>query len=172
MGPILPRTEETMSRHCRLVREGPYAAEVEVDPETGEVTVLRYAAAHDVGLAINPTLIEGQIQGGVAQGIGMALMEELRYTEGVHRNTNWTDYKLPTIFDVPEITAIIVEQGDPDGGPSGMKGLGEAPAIPGPAAIANAIARAASVRMRSLPMTAESVLRTMQAGKRINETES
>jgi CO/xanthine dehydrogenase Mo-binding subunit len=138
------------SFHC-------HAAEVEVDPGTGEVRVLRYAAAHDIGHAINPTLIEGQIEGGVMQGIGMALMEEVLYdSKGFRTNTNWTDYKLPTIADLPEIEAIIVEHPSTLG-PHGSKGLGESPVLHPPAAIANAIAAATGERFRSLPVTAEKI---------------
>jgi CO/xanthine dehydrogenase Mo-binding subunit len=138
------------SFHC-------HAAEVEVDPGTGMVRVLRYAAAHDIGRAVNPTLIEGQIEGGVMQGIGMALMEEVLYDrEGMRTNTNWTDYKVPTLADLPEIQAIIVEH------PStlttfGSKGLGESPVLHAPAAVANAIAAATGIRFRSLPITPEKV---------------
>jgi CO/xanthine dehydrogenase Mo-binding subunit len=144
------------SFHC-------HAVEVEVDPGTGQVTVLRYAAAHDIGFAVNPTLIRGQIHGGVVQGIGMGLMEEILYQDGYRTNVNWTDYKLPTIADVPDIEAIIVEHGIPGGGPYGLKGLGESPVIEPPAALANAVARAAGVRLRSLPMTPEKVLKAIRA---------
>ena len=138
------------SFHC-------HAAEVEVDPGTGLVRVLRYAAAHDIGRAVNPTLIEGQIEGGVMQGIGMALMEEVLYDKhGRRTNTNWTDYKLPTLADLPEIRPIIVEH-PTSVGPHGNKGLGESPVLHGPAAVANAIAAATGVRFRSLPITAEKV---------------
>ncbi|MGE5137911.1 MAG: xanthine dehydrogenase family protein molybdopterin-binding subunit, partial [Rudaea sp.] len=143
------------SFHC-------HAAEVEVDPGTGEVTVLRYAAAHDIGYAVNPALVAGQIHGGVAQGIGMGLMEELIYQEGRVLNGNWTDYKLPTIADVPDVQAIIVEH-PVEGGPFGAKGLGESPVIHPPAVLANAIDDAAGVRIRSLPVTAEKILRAVQA---------
>jgi CO/xanthine dehydrogenase Mo-binding subunit len=138
------------SFHC-------HAAEVEVDPGTGMVRVVRYAAAHDIGRAINPTLIEGQIEGGVMQGIGMALMEEVLYDEqGFRTNTNWTDYKLPTLADLPEIQAIIVEH-PTTLGPYGGKGLGESPVVHPPAAVANAIAAATGLRFRSLPITPEKV---------------
>lgn len=134
-----------------------HAAEVEVDPQTGVVSVVRYTAAHDVGFAVNPKLAQGQIQGGVVQGIGMALMEEVVYREGRVVNNNWTDYKLPTIADVPEIEALLVEH-PVEGGPLGAKGLGEPPVIPPPAVLANAIYRAVGVRLRRLPMTPERVL--------------
>jgi CO/xanthine dehydrogenase Mo-binding subunit len=139
-----------------------HAAEVEVDPGTGEVTVLRYAAAHDVGKAINPTLVEGQIQGGAVQGIGMALMEEIVYDgSGYMINPNWTDYKLPTLADTPDINAIIVEAPS-EVGPFGSKGLGESPVLYGPAVLGNAISRAIGVRMTSLPMTAERILKAIR----------
>jgi CO/xanthine dehydrogenase Mo-binding subunit len=134
-----------------------HAVEVELDPGTGQVEVLRYIGAHDVGFAINPDLAAGQIQGGAVQGIGMGLMEELIYQDGELQNKNWTDYKLPTIMDVPEVEAILVQH-PVDGGPFGAKGLGEPPVIPGPAALANAIRRASGVRLRSLPLTPEKVL--------------
>jgi CO/xanthine dehydrogenase Mo-binding subunit len=140
-----------------------HAAEVEVDPGTGQVTVLRYVAAHDVGFAINPALAAGQIHGGVVQGIGMGLMEEIVYREGQVVNNNWTDYKLPTIADVPEIEAIIVEHAV-EGGPFGAKGVGEAPVVPPPAALANAVYRAAGVRLHTLPLTAEKILLAQQQG--------
>jgi CO/xanthine dehydrogenase Mo-binding subunit len=142
------------SFHC-------HAAEVEVDPGTGAVRVVRYAAAHDVGYAANPTLAEGQIHGGVAQGIGMALMEEIVYRDGHVINNNWTDYKLPTIADVPDVQAILVQH-PVEGGPFGAKGLGESPVIHPPAALANAIAHATGVRLTSLPITAEKILRALK----------
>lgn len=144
------------SFHC-------HAAEVEVDPGTGQVTVLRYAAAHDVGFAVNPILAAGQIHGGVAQGIGMGLMEEIIYQKGHVLNSNWTDYKLPTIADVPEVEAIIVQH-PVEGGPWGAKGLGESPVIHPPAALANAVARAAGVRVTSLPITAEKIVEGLGRG--------
>lgn len=142
------------SFHC-------HAAEVQVDPGTGQVTVLRYAAAHDMGFAVNPLLAGGQMHGGAVQGIGMALMEEILYRDGQVQNRNWTDYKLPTYADVPDIQDIIVEHPIP-GGPFGMKGLGESPVIEPPGALANAIRRAAGVRLYSLPMTAEKILFAME----------
>jgi CO/xanthine dehydrogenase Mo-binding subunit len=141
-----------------------HAAEVEVDPGTGEVKVLRYVAAHDIGFAVNPVYAEGQIHGGVGQGIGMALMEEIQYQDGQVQNANWTDYKLPTFADVPDVQAILVEH-PAAGGPFGAKGLGESPVIHPPAAIANAVAQATGVRFHSLPITAEKVLRALREQK-------
>lgn len=142
------------SFHC-------HAAEVEVDGETGQVRVVRYVAAHDVGFAVNRALVEGQIHGGVAQGIGMALMEEILYREGHVLNRNWTDYKLPTCADVPDVQAIVIQH-PAEGGPLGAKGLGESPVIAPPATLANAIHRAVGIRMTSLPMTPEKVWRALK----------
>lgn len=139
-----------------------HAAEVEVDPLTGEVQVLRYVAAHDVGKAINPEYIEGQFRGGAAQGLGYALSEEIVYKGGRVLNPNLTDYKMPTALDVPDIECIIVEAGS-DEGPYGAKGVGEPSVIPSGALIANAVAAATGVRIRRLPLTAERVYRALQA---------
>nr|WP_291336376.1 molybdopterin cofactor-binding domain-containing protein [Defluviimonas sp.] len=128
-----------------------YAAQLaaaEVDTGLGTVRLLRIVAAHDVGLAVNPMLVEGQIQGGVAQGIGMALMEE--YIPG--RTENLHDYLIPTIGDIPPIEPIIIEEADAHG-PYGAKGLGEHVLIPTAPAILNAIAHATGVRMTSVPVT-------------------
>ncbi len=128
-----------------------YAAQmalVEVDMPLGTVRVLRMVAAHDVGRAINPLLVEGQVEGGIAQGLGMALMEE--YLPG--RTENLHDYLIPTIGDVPPIETLIIEEPDAHG-PYGAKGLGEHALVPTAAAIANAVAAAAGVRMKRLPIT-------------------
>lgn len=128
-----------------------YAAQlavVEVDGELGTVTPVRFVAAHDVGRAINPMLVEGQIHGGVAQGLGMALMEE--YFPG--RGENLHDYLIPTIGDVPPIESVILEIADAHG-PYGAKGLGEHVLIPTAPAILNAIHHASGVRMRAVPVT-------------------
>jgi aldehyde oxidoreductase len=123
-------------------------AEIEVDRALGTVRPLRVVAAHDVGRAINPVMVEGQIHGGVAQGLGMALMEE--FIPG--RTDNLHDYLIPTFGDVPPIETIIVEEPDPHG-PYGAKGLGEHALIPTAPAILNAIAHATGVRIRRLPAT-------------------
>ena len=128
-----------------------YAAQLavaEVDTRLGTVRLKRIVAAHDVGRAVNPMLVEGQIQGGVAQGIGMALMEE--YIPG--RTENLHDYLIPTIGDIPPIEPIIIEEPDAHG-PYGVKGLGEHVLIPTAPAILNAIAHACGVRMTSVPVT-------------------
>ncbi|WP_323769561.1 molybdopterin-dependent oxidoreductase [Antarctobacter sp.] len=122
--------------------------ELEVDMELGTVRLLQFTAAHDVGRAINPLLVEGQIEGGIAQGIGLALMEE--FIPG--RTENLHDYLIPTIGDVPEIASIILESGDQHG-PYGAKGLGEHCLIPTAPAVLNAIAHASGVRIHHLPAT-------------------
>lgn len=136
-------------------------AEVEVDTETGWVDVLRVVAAHDCGRVINPMLVEGQIEGGVAMGIGYALTEEIVFRNGVQVNPNFTDYVMPTILDVPPIEVIMVEKHDPTG-PFGAKGVGEPTLVPTAAAILNAIYDAVGVRLYSLPATPEKVLRALQ----------
>ena len=133
-----------------------HAVEVVVDQTTGDVTIERYVVAQDVGFAINPTYIEGQIEGGVAQGIGQALSEEIVYAEGRVVNANLTDYKMPTAMDMPPVECILVEHPSVNG-PYGAKGVGEPPCIQPPAAIANAVAAATGIRLHSLPITAEKI---------------
>ena len=132
---------------------GAQVAEVEVDTTLGTVKVVNLFAAHDVGRAINPLLVEGQVEGGIAQGIGMALMEE--YIPG--RTENFHDYLIPTFGDVPNIETIIVEESDPHG-PYGAKGLGEHVMIPTAPAILNAINHASGARIQDLPATPDRVL--------------
>ena len=135
-------------------------AEVEVDMELGTVKVLRIVAAHDVGGAINPSQVEGQIHGGVAQGLGLALMEE--YLPG--RTENLHDYLIPTVGDVPEIVTIIVEDPEPTG-PWGAKGIGEPALIPTPPAIFGAIHHATGVRMTRAPATPDRVRAAILAAR-------
>jgi aldehyde oxidoreductase len=127
---------------------GAHMAEVEVDVELGTVRVLKVTAAHDVGRAINPTLIEGQIEGGVAQGLGMALMEEFFPGKG----ENLHDYLIPSAGDVPPVESILIEDASPIG-PFGAKGIGEQAVIPTAPAILNAIHDATGVRLRRTPAT-------------------
>ena len=125
--------------------------DVEVDPDTGKVTILRYTAVQDAGKAIHPSYVEGQIQGGVAQGIGWALNEEYYYNdEGVMMNSSFLDYRIPTSLDLPMIDTVIVEVANPTH-PYGVRGVGEVPVVPPMAAISNAIYRAIGTRMNSLP---------------------
>ena len=127
--------------------------DVEVDPDTGKVKLLRVTVAQDVGKAIHPAYVEGQMQGGTAQGIGWALNEEYVYdNKGILRNIGLLDYRMPTCLDLPELETIMVEVPTP-GHPLGIRGVGEIPIVPPPAAIANAIYRATGVRMLELPMS-------------------
>jgi CO/xanthine dehydrogenase Mo-binding subunit len=141
-----------------------HAVDLSVDPETGSVSINRYVVAQDVGFAINPTYIEGQIEGGVAQGIGQALSEEIVYVEGTVMNANLTDYKMPTAQDIPDVECILVECASA-AGPYGAKGVGEPPCIQPPAAINNAIAAATGFWLNSLPMTAEKIAKKRRAGE-------
>ena len=150
--PITPLDENGQGIPYAVFGFGAHMAEVEVDRELGTVRVLKVTAAHDVGRAINPTLIEGQIEGGVAQGLGMALMEEFFPGKG----ENLHDYLIPSAGDVPEIESIVIE--DPSSiGPFGAKGIGEQAVIPTAPAILNAIHDAVGVRIRKAPATPDRV---------------
>ncbi|MFO1020734.1 MAG: xanthine dehydrogenase family protein molybdopterin-binding subunit [Planctomycetales bacterium] len=135
-----------------------HCVDVEVDPDTGKVQVLRYTASQDVGTAIHPSYVEGQVQGGVVQGIGWGLNEEYFYdATGTMRNSTYLDYRIPTCLDLPMINTILVEVPNP-GHPYGVRGVGDVPIVPPPAALANAIYNAVGVRMRHLPMSPPRVL--------------
>jgi CO/xanthine dehydrogenase Mo-binding subunit len=130
-----------------------HIVDVEVDPETGKVAILRYTAVQDVGRAVHPSYVEGQMQGGVVQGIGWGLNEEYVYNErGEMTNASYLDYRMPTCLDLPMIDTVMIEVPNP-GHPFGVRGVGEVPIVPPPAALANAIYRAVGVRMHQLPMT-------------------
>jgi len=138
-----------------------HIADVEVDPETGKVTILRYTALQDAGKAIHPSYVEGQIQGGAVQGIGWALNEEYFYNdEGQMANASFLDYRMPTSLDLPMIDTVIVEVANP-GHPFGVRGVGEVCIVPPIAAIANAIYDAVGVRMSHLPMSPGNVLEAL-----------
>jgi CO/xanthine dehydrogenase Mo-binding subunit len=140
------------------VEIGAHVCDVEVDTDTGLVTVLRYTAFQDVGLALNPTAVEGQIEGSVVQGLGWALLEGFDYAaDGRLRNASLLDYRMPTALDVPRIESVIIETPVPNV-PYGVRGVGEVPIVPPAAAVANAIARAVGVRVNRMPMTPERVL--------------
>ena len=140
-----------------------HIVDVEVDEETGKVKVIRYTAAQDVGTAVYPPYVEGQIEGGVAQGIGWALSEEYVYdSDGQLRNASLLDYRMPTSLDVPEIETILVEVPNP-GHPYGVRGVGEIPVVPPLAAIANAIHAAVGVRIRDLPASPSRVYAAIRA---------
>jgi carbon-monoxide dehydrogenase large subunit len=144
---------------------GCQGVEIEVDTETGEIHVLNAAAAHDCGKAINPRGVEGQIEGGFAQGLGMALSEAVTFNaKGAVTNPNFTDYKVPAAADMPPLTPIIVEAED-ETGPFGAKGLGEAAIMGAAPAIANALYDAVGIRLKDLPMTPEKVLKALAEQK-------
>jgi nicotinate dehydrogenase medium molybdopterin subunit len=133
---------------------GTHVAEVEVDAETGKTRILNYTACHDVGKALNPAGVIGQIEGGLTQGIGGALYEELIVEDGRITNPSFVDYRIPTALDMPPITALYVEAPDPTG-PFGAKGIGEPPIMPPAPAIANAIFDATGVQVNEIPITPE-----------------
>jgi CO/xanthine dehydrogenase Mo-binding subunit/aerobic-type carbon monoxide dehydrogenase small subunit (CoxS/CutS family) len=133
-----------------------HAVELAVDKETGEISLMRYAAAHDVGKAINPTGCEGQIEGGVAMGLGLAMMEELREVNGKVQNPSFADYLLLTAEDMPPMQTILVEKPATEG-PFGTKGVGEPPIAPPTGAVANALAEALDVNVQRLPLAPEEV---------------
>lgn len=140
-----------------------HIVDVEVDPETGKVDILRYTALQDVGTAVHPDFVEGQIQGGAVQGIGWALNEAYLYDEqGRLMNANFLDYRMPTSLDVPMIDTVIVEVPNPNH-PYGVRGVGEVPIVPPPPAIANAIYDAVGLRMTVLPMSPANILEAVWA---------
>ncbi len=137
---------------------GAHLVDVEVDPETGKVDILRYTAVQDAGKAIHPSYVEGQMQGGAVQGIGWALNEEYFMNDsGDMVNSSFLDYRMPTSLDLPMIDTIIVEKANP-GHPYGVRGVGEVPIVPPMAAVANAIHDAIGVRMENLPMSPGAIL--------------
>jgi CO/xanthine dehydrogenase Mo-binding subunit len=140
---------------------GCQAAEVEVDTETGQVKVLKYVATSDCGTVINPTGAEGQVEGSLAQGLGYALIEGLRMEEGRPINPNFSDYRLPSMRDMPDLEHAFAASYEPTG-PFGAKGLGELGMDPTAAVISNAIFDAVGVRIKTLPITPEKVLRALK----------
>jgi CO/xanthine dehydrogenase Mo-binding subunit len=142
-----------------------HVVDVEVDPETGKVDILRYTAVQDVGTAIHPSYVEGQMQGGAVQGIGWALNEEYIYNpQGKMSNASFLDYRMPTALDLPMIDTVMVEVPNV-AHPYGVRGVGEVPIVPPPAALANAIYRATGVRIRDLPMSPPRVYKAITERK-------
>jgi len=137
---------------------GTHVVDVEVDPHTGGVKILRYLVVQDAGKAVHPSYVEGQYQGGAAQGIGWALNEEYIYGEdGKLQNPGFLDYRMPVASDLPMIDTVIVEVPNP-GHPYGVRGVGETPIVPPLAAVGNAIARATGKRLTELPMSPPKIL--------------
>jgi CO/xanthine dehydrogenase Mo-binding subunit len=144
---------------------GTQMVEVEVDTETGQFEIIRVVAAHDVGRAVNPLAIEGQIEGGVIMGLGYATMEEIVWDESGRLMTqDFRTYLIPTSMDAPPVTSVIVEVPEPTG-PFGAKGMGEPPACPTAAALINAIYDAVGVNITSLPVTAEKIYKALKESK-------
>jgi CO/xanthine dehydrogenase Mo-binding subunit len=144
---------------------GTHLCDLEVDTGTGQVTVLRYLAAHDVGRAINPKSVAGQISGGAAQGLGMALLEEVTLADGVNLTGGFFQYLIPTATDLPDIETIVLESGE-GMGPFGARGIGEPPIGPPPAAVASAIQDALGSRPAVLPISPERVLECARRAER------
>ena len=143
---------------------GLHIVDVEVDPETGKVDIIRYTALQDAGKAIHPSYVEGQIQGGAVQGVGWALNEEYFVdNDGLMLNSSFLDYRMPTSLDLPMIDTVVVEVAN-DGHAFGVRGVGEVPLVPPMAAVANAISHAIGIRANSLPMTPASILEKLWEG--------
>jgi CO/xanthine dehydrogenase Mo-binding subunit len=136
-------------------------AEVEVNKETGEVKILKVWDAHDIGKAINPQQVEGQIEGSIAMGIGYSLYEDLKFKNGRVANANFANYRLPKSLGTPAIETILIETDEKEG-PFGAKGMGEASLLPTSAAIANAIEDAVGVRIKELPITPDKILKALK----------
>ena len=148
---------------------GTHIADVEVDPDTGRVSIVRYTAVQDAGRAVHPSYVEGQMQGGAVQGIGWALNEEYIYDgEGRLENAGFLDYRMPVCSDVPMIDTVIVEVPNPNH-PFGVRGVGETPIIPPMAAIANAVEDATGLRFTELPMSPPRVLKALEERERLQQ---
>ena len=144
---------------------GAQIAEVEVDLKTGKVTILNFAAAHDVGKAINPMAVEGQLEGALVQGAGYGLMEDMVGVDGRIYNPNFLNYRLPTILDISPMNIMMVESNDPVG-PYGAKGVAEPALVATAPALANAVYDAVGVRITSLPVTPQKILAALKAKER------
>ncbi len=168
----LPRTGGTIEAGVNVAKTtvGPafagHIVDVEVDKDTGKVEILRYTAMQDVGTAIHPSYVEGQIQGGVAQGVGMALSEEYFYgDDGRMQNASFLDYRMPTALDIPMIETVLVECANP-GHPYGVRGVGEVPIVPPLAAVQQAVYEATGVRFTELPMSPRVILEQLLKDER------
>jgi CO/xanthine dehydrogenase Mo-binding subunit len=166
-----PKTGGPIAGHCEFNAEnaGPsfasHLVDVEVDPETGRTTVLRYLIAQDAGKAVHPAYVEGQFQGGAAQGVGWALNEEYIYgADGRLQNPGFLDYRIPVASDLPMIDTVIVEVPNP-GHPYGVRGVGETSIVPPLAAMANAVSHATGIRLTDLPMSPPKVLAAIEANR-------
>jgi CO/xanthine dehydrogenase Mo-binding subunit len=156
-----PDPKTGYGNYCPSFAFGVQIAEVEVDIETGKVKVINIVAVHDVGRAINPLLVEGQIEGGVAMGIGYALFEKLQWDNGRTLNPSFCTYKIINSTEIPQIHTKLIETIDPYG-PFGAKGIGEPTTIPTAPAIANAIYNAVGLRIYDLPITPDKILKALK----------
>ncbi|TIW59390.1 MAG: xanthine dehydrogenase family protein molybdopterin-binding subunit, partial [Mesorhizobium sp.] len=163
------KTGGPIAGHSELVADGAgvsfatHICDIEVDPETGATRVIRYTVVQDAGKAVHPTYVEGQYQGGAAQGIGWALNEEYIYgKDGRLQNPGFLDYRIPVCSDLPMIDTQILEIPNPNH-PYGVRGVGETSIVPPLAAIANAVSNAAGVRMTHIPMSAPRILAAIEA---------
>ena len=157
-------TASLATGECNMSRTYSFAAhtaEVEVDPETGLVKIVKHNAAHDCGKAINPMAVEGQLEGSVSMGQGFTLLEKIYFDKGQVLNPNLLEYKIPTSLDSPQVNAIPVEAIDNEG-PFGAKEAGEGATNPVAPAIANAIYDAVGVRIKDLPITPDKVLKALR----------
>jgi CO/xanthine dehydrogenase Mo-binding subunit len=171
IGATMGATGGPISGHHEVTAEGvgasfgAHVVDVEVDPETGKTTILRYLVVQDAGRAIHPAYVEGQFQGGAVQGIGWALNEEYVYgADGRLQNTGFLDYRIPVASDLPMIDTVIVEVPNP-GHPFGVRGVGETGITPPLPAVANAVAAATGVRMRHLPISPPKILEALKASR-------
>ena len=166
-GPIVGYSR--LNAHGAAPSLATHICDVEVDPDTGKTTILRYTAIQDAGRAIHPSYVEGQFQGGAVQGIGWALNEEYIYgADGKLQNAGFLDYRIPVASDLPMIDTIIVEVPNPKH-PYGVRGVGETPIVPPMAAVANAIAAATGVRFMELPMSPPKVLARLDEARKNKE---
>jgi CO/xanthine dehydrogenase Mo-binding subunit len=139
-------------------------AEITVDEDTGRIDIHKISSFQDVGFAINPMSVEGQIQGGISQGLGWGLMEGMVFDKGIVLNDSILDYKIPTAMDVPELAPVILEVPSVDG-PYGLKGAGEPSMVATPAVLANAIYNAVGVRIKEIPITQGKILMGLRLRK-------
>jgi CO/xanthine dehydrogenase Mo-binding subunit len=165
------KTGGPIAGHSEIVADGAgvsfatHICDVEVDPETGATKVLRYTVVQDAGKAVHPTYVEGQYQGGAAQGIGWALNEEYVYDQGGRlQNPGFLDYRIPVCSDLPMIGTQILEIPNPKH-PYGVRGVGETSIVPPLAAIANAVSNAVGVRMTHIPMSPPRILAALEANR-------
>ena len=160
-----PDLKTGYGNYCPTYAFGAHVAEVEVDVETGKVKVLQITAVHDVGRAINPLLLEGQVDGGVAMGVGYALLEKLQWKDGHTLNPSFCTYKIVNAPEMPPVQTKFIETNDPLG-PFGAKGIGEPTTIPTAPAVANAISNAIGVRIKDLPITPDKILQALKEKER------